>query len=138
LRGEEAVAGHDLIAGSYHRSKSTNAFAAVEAARMVRIAEPNGVVEVEDESANTTTKECQLPTGQEFTLDDDGVGVTEVRADAQTIAERRREGAEFEGVASVFDRRPERGEAIATTDVFGRLHQRDQMHTPSSVTTPTI
>jgi hypothetical protein len=106
----------------------------VQSAHGVRIAQENGVVEVEDEAARGAAQEVQLPRRRQTALEDDNVGVAERATDAETVPPAFRPGKQFQAMPGGLQGGPEGSDAIAATDVFGVLNQGGQMHRRSSVT----
>jgi hypothetical protein len=100
----------------------------VQAARVVGIAKVHSVVEVEQQTRHTATEPLQLPPGQQAALDDDGVIMLKVRAEAEVAPERSRQGEKVKAVASRFQMRAERREPVAAADVIGTFNQDGQMH----------
>jgi len=82
--GEEVVARHNEIARGQCRPESLQPFRVVKAFGRVRVSQPDGIIEVEHESADAATQQRNRPAWEELSLKDDGVGVPKTAAKRET------------------------------------------------------
>ena len=98
MLGKVAIANDDRIRGSNHRPESPGAFAARESLLRVRISQPKSIVDIEPEPSHPPTKQRDLRSRQQFTLQDHSVGIAKRPPERQPFPPTPRQCVKFQRV----------------------------------------
>ena len=122
--GQEVVAGDDRVGRADRLREPPGPPAAVRTRAIVRIAEEDGVVEVEDEVPRSAAQRAQLPARQELALQNHRV---ELRGPAKLQASRknapRSNPSQRQRPTRVLESRRERPDPVSAADVIRRFDQ---------------
>src|SRR5262249_35126567 len=99
----------------------------VQSLRRVRIAEEDGVVEIEDQRARDTAKHGALPARQQTPLHHD-MRAAQAAKQPQSLPPVLRQWNHVEMMASPLQGRLNRRQTITASSVFRTLDQRDESH----------
>src|SRR5688572_112822 len=91
LLGEKGIPRDNAIAARNNGAEAVQAARTVKAFRRIRIAQPDSIVEVEQQAASPLTQQTEFESRQKFSLQNNRVRTFEIAADAEPIPQTARQ-----------------------------------------------